>query len=202
MKAVLTVCGLALAGVAFATEPVTTNAPPKSQYSEEQLGQLLQEAIVLARVGLYDEAEQRCRTILAQTPDQTTAKQLLGEIQDKQQQMANKVSTVGLQQKLDDIIVPVLDVRETNAVDVIEFLRAESKRLSADKTEINIVWQVPPDKSLPRVTLSLRQIPLSDAIRYVTRLAELNYRVETHAVVIYVPEKGPPPSAPSNVKPQ
>jgi hypothetical protein len=203
MKMMVPVCALALAaGVTFAGEPATTNEPAKPQYSDEHLGQLLQEAIVLARAGLYDEAEQRCITILAQQPNHTTAKQLLSEIQDKKRQTSRKVPGVDLKGKLNDIIVPELNVTEANAVDVIEFLRAESKRVSADKTEINFVWQVPPDGRLPKVSLNLKQIPLIDAIRYVTQLARLSYRVETHAVVIYVPEKGAPSSAPSNAKPQ
>jgi hypothetical protein len=203
MKAMVLVCVLMLtAGATFAGEPATTNVPSKPQYSDEHLQQLLQEAVVLARAGLYDEAEQRCLTILAQQPDQETAKQLLNEIQDKQRQISHKVANVDLKGKLNDIIVPELDVHEANAVDIIEYLRTESKRLSADKTEINFVWRVSPDQRLPKVSLNLKQIPLIDAIRYVAQLAKLSYRVETHAVVIYVPEKGAPSSAPSNAKPQ
>jgi hypothetical protein len=203
MKTMVLVCVLVLAaGATFAGEPATTNAPCKPQFSDEHVRQLLQEAIVLARAGLYDEANQRCLTILARQPDQATAKQLLNEIQDKQRQISRKVLGVDLKGKLSNIIVPELDVHEANAVDVIEFLRAESKRLSVDKTEINFVWQVPPDQRLPKVSLNLRQIPLIDAIRYVTQLAKLSYRVETHAVVIYVPGKGAPSSAPSNAKSQ
>jgi hypothetical protein len=204
MKAMVLVCVLVLAaaGAAFAGEPATTNTPSRPQYPDEHLRQLLQEAIVLARAGLYDEAEQRCLTIVAQQPDQATAKQLLKEIQDKQLRISRKVHGVDLKGKLNDIIVPELDVHEANAVDVIEFLRTESKRLSVDKTEINFVWQVPPDQRLPKVSLNLRQIPLIDAIRYVTQLAKLSYRVETHAVVIYVPGKGALSSAPSNAKSQ
>ena len=99
-------------------------------------------------------------------------------------------------------------MREVDAADVIEFLRAESKRLTTDKSEINFVWQVPPNQKLPKVTLNLKNVPMLDVVRYVTSLAGLGYRVDPHAVVIYLPETtqptAPAPSGPTepNVKPQ
>ena len=199
MKTIILLCAaLVSAGTTFGA----TNEPPPPQFSDEHLGQLLQEAILLARVGLYDEAEQRCKTILAQRPDQATVKQLLSEIQDKQRQVASQVPGAELKRKLNDLIVPELNVREAAPVDVIEFLRTESKKLAHDKTEINFVWQVPADQKLPKITLNLKKVPMIDVIRYVTDLAKLSYRVDPHAVIIYVPEKATPPPAPSDVKSQ
>src|ERR1041384_6583735 len=166
-----------------------TNETPKAQVSEEHLGQLLQEAVLLAGVGLYDEAEHRCRQILAEVPDQPTVKQLLREIEEKQRQIASQVPGAELKRKLNDLIVPELNVREAGPADVIEFLRAESKKLTSDKSEINFVWQVPADQKFPKITLNLKKVPMIDVIRYVTDLAKLSYRIDPHAVVIFVPEK-------------
>ena len=47
------------------------------------MGEMLQGAVLLARMGLYDEAEQQCNKILAQEPNQPTVKQFLDEIQEK-----------------------------------------------------------------------------------------------------------------------
>jgi general secretion pathway protein D len=107
-----------------------------------------------------------------------------------------------LKRKLNDLIVPELNVREAGPADVIEFLRAESKKLTSDKSEINFVWQVPADQKFPKITLNLKKVPMIDVIRYVTDLAKLGYRIDPHVVVIFVPEKTTPPPTASDVKPQ
>ena len=60
--------------------PTAANA---AKLTDDQMGEMLQGAILLARMGLYDEAEQQCNKILAQDPKQPTVKQLLDEIQEK-----------------------------------------------------------------------------------------------------------------------
>ena len=68
---------------AIRLQAAETNAAPTVRLTDDQLGETLQGAVLLARMGLYDEAEQRCKQILAQEPDQPAAKQLLSEIQQK-----------------------------------------------------------------------------------------------------------------------
>ena len=184
----LTLAGAARAGETNATQSTDTNAPASGNLTDDQLGDLLQQAILLARVGLYDEAVARCQQILQQKPDQPTVKQLLGEIQEKRRQVAPPLPGIELRGKLQDMIVPELNVREAAAADVIEFLRAESKKLTQGIGEVNFVWQVPAGQQLPKVTLNLKNVPMLDAIRYVTELAKLRYRVDEHAVVVYPPE--------------
>src|ERR1043166_6064370 len=142
MRAIVWMCALL---VAAGPVNAATNEPPNAEFSDEHLGQLLQEAVLLARVGLYDEAEQRCRQILAARPDQATVQQLLREIEEKQRQIASQVPGAELRRKLNDLVVPEFNLREAAPADVIEFLRAESKKLAKDKSEINFVWQVPAD---------------------------------------------------------
>jgi len=174
---------------------IDTNAPAKAKLSDDELGDLLQQAIMLARVGLYDEAEVRCKQILAQKPDQPTVKQLLTEIEEKRAQAARSMPGVELRRQLETLIVPEVKLREAVVADVIEFLRAESKKLLGDKNEINFIWQVPPDRPVPKITLSLRNVPMLDVIRYVTEFSRLSYRIDSHAVVIYVPEGAEPAKA-------
>jgi hypothetical protein len=177
--------------VSFAEPPPMT---------DEHLDQLLVQAVMLARAGLYDEAEVRCKEILAQKPEQPTVKQLLREIDEHR----HREPGYELKRTLEKTIVPELTFRAAAPADVVEFLHTESKKLTADKSEINFVWQVPADVKLPPVTLSLRKIPLRDALDYVTQLAKLRYRVDAHAVVIYQPaaETPVPPATEPNVKPQ
>ena len=88
--------------------------------------------------------------------------------------------------------------------DVIDYLTMQSKDLSPDKTTINFVWMVPTNLPLKPVTLNLKNVPLSDVLKYVTQIAGLKYRVEANAVVVYKPEpeKAIPPATEPNAKPK
>src|ERR1017187_458381 len=134
-----------------------------AKLTDDQMGEMLQGAILLARMGLYDEAEQQCNKILAQDPKQPTVKQLLDEIQEKKHQQN---SSSDLRRKLNDTMVSELNVRDTPVTDVIEILRAESAKVSADKTAINFVWQAPESSRAAKVTLNLHNLPLVDVLKY------------------------------------
>jgi len=176
----------------------TTNCVAK--LTDDQMGEMLQGAILLARMGLYDEAEQQCNKILAQDPKRPTVKQVLDEIQEKKRQQG---SFTVLRLKLDDIMIHELNVRDAPVTDVIEILRTESAKVSVDKTPINFVWQAPEASKAAKVTLNLHEIPLGDVLKYVTESTGLRYRADAHAIVIYKPLPTVlKESAPANVKPE
>lgn len=184
------------------TEPTPTQSAGTNAVSltDEQLGDLLQATILLARMGLYDEAEARCIQILEQRPNEPTVKQLLGEIQDRRRQQN---PSADLKHKLEDIIIPEVIVRDAAAADVIDLLQAETQKRSVDKTAINFVWQAPEEAKTAKVTLNLRNVPLADALKYVTDGVGLRYRVDAHAVVIFKPlPAASKESGPANVKSQ
>jgi hypothetical protein len=188
----------AIAEPAASNHPVT--AVTKPPLTDEQLDQSVAQTVLLARVGLYAEAEQRCKQVLERNPNQPTVKQLLSEIEIQRRRQ----SSYELKRILEQTIMPEVDFHAAVASEVIEFLRAETKTLSPTKIEINFVWQVPPGVATPPVTLHLRNLPLCDVLEYVTKQAKLRYRVDEHAVVIYrpAPEKAVPPATEPDVKPQ
>jgi general secretion pathway protein D len=79
--------------------------------------------------------------------------------------------------------------------EVVDFLKEQARTLSADKASINVVWEAPEETKTAKVTLSLREVPLADALKYVTESVGLRYRVDAHAIVIYIPPPGAPPHA-------
>jgi hypothetical protein len=177
----------------------------KTAVTDEQLGDKLMQAIVLGRVGLYDEAEAMCKEILAQKPDQPTVKELLRELEDLRHKREAKDPGYALRRNLEQILVPVVSFRQAAPADVLDFLSSEAKKLAPDKAAINFVWLVPADIKLNPVTLNLKNVPFIDVLNYFTQLAGLRYRIDAHAVVIYKPEPEkpiPPASEPFHVKPQ
>src|SRR5438477_4143062 len=91
-----------------------TNTP-----SEDQL---TQQAIILARAGLYGEAETVCKQILAQKPDQPTVKQLLREIEELGQKREATEPGYAMRNKHEQIVVREVRFHQAAQADVIEFL--------------------------------------------------------------------------------
>lgn len=117
--------------------------------------------------------------------------------------------------KLNTIVIPELNFRDANIVDVVDFLVNTSIEVDPSPTRkgVNILLQrrqtgassAPPPpmqddaflfdspapsapagtSDIPTITMSLRNMLLIDAIRYITDFSQLKYRIEDHAVIIY-----------------
>ncbi len=99
-----------------------------------------------------------------------------------------KQHLAALNHKLTSIIVPNLEFRRTTLSDGIEFLRQESRRLDTDpdkdKRGVNIVLAVPVETADKRVTLSLSNVPLIEALRFVVGQADLQVVLEPYTAVV------------------
>src|SRR5437762_1060369 len=91
---------------------VTTQAAETIQFTDEQLGEKLAQAIVLARAGLYGEAEVLCKQILAQKPYQPTVNQLLREIEQQRAKYEAQDPGYALKRTLRETVVPEVKFRE------------------------------------------------------------------------------------------
>ena len=91
--------------------------------------------------------------------------------------------------KLDEIIIPRIDFTDSSIKEAIAFIKKRAADLDEDDSDnkgINIVLKLPPDSpdAAYPITLSLTDVPLREALRYVTEAANLKIKVETHAVVV------------------
>ncbi|MCG3150550.1 MAG: hypothetical protein PCFJNLEI_04036 [Verrucomicrobiae bacterium] len=169
--------------VAATTLVAATNEPPTAAEQER----MFMEAVLLRQYRQYAEAEVRLKQLAVWQPEQATIKEMLADVQSKLKAREAEPVNV-LKRRLAETIMPAVNFREATALDVVQYLQTESGKLTADKAEVNIVWMVPPDAKVGKVTLNLKKVPLGDVLNYVTQLAGLKYRVESHAVVIYLTE--------------
>ena len=108
--------------------------------------------------------------------------------------------------KLNNIILPKLEFRDATIREAIDFLRKKSVDLDPEKAHpetagINMVLQLeapnppapavngpaglPPDAAnTARITVSLSNIPIGEALKYVTALAGLKYKIEPYCIRI------------------
>jgi general secretion pathway protein D len=99
-------------------------------------------------------------------------------------------------EKLNKITFPEVNFREAVISDVVSFLSSKSRELDPEKVGINIVLgagvpaaapgeaATPAPSGVRPVTLSLRNVPMVEVLKYVCSLAYLKYRVEANAVLI------------------
>ena len=106
----------------------------------------------------------------------------------EQPQMDSRGSQA-INNKLDTIIIPRIDFTDSSIREALDFIKKRASDLDegdSDNKGINIVLKLPPDSpdaSYP-ITLSLSDVPLREALRYVTEAANLKVKIETHAVVV------------------
>jgi general secretion pathway protein D len=123
-------------------------------------------------------------------------------------------NTEAITEKLNRIIIPSIDLRDTSVSEAVAFLQQRSRDLDPMQDEggsrgVNIVIKLPSSAlaapadeaadgtALPgeaaavesgtadtRITLSLTNVPLIEALRYLTELANLKYKIEPFAVSI------------------
>jgi len=178
MKTYLLLLAMAVNAWAGATNEVPS-APAQKQ--------MFMAAVAHNQQGRFAEAEAQLKQLAVWQPNDPSIKELLAEVQAKQKAKETDPVNV-LKRRLAETIIPEVNFRQAAAQDVIQYVQATSGKLTADGTEINFVWLVPPDAKVNPVTLSMKKVPLADVLTYVTQLSGLKHRVEPHAVVIYKPE--------------
>jgi hypothetical protein len=92
-------------------------------------------------------------------------------------------------EKMDRIVFPSLKLEQASIDEAIETLRLKSKehdRHEEDPTKkgVNFVIKSSFTPSTAKISLDLTDVPMSEALRYVTELAGMKYRLEPYAVVV------------------
>jgi general secretion pathway protein D len=89
-----------------------------------------------------------------------------------------------INQKLRSIIIPSLEFRDASIEDAVAFLNAKSKELDPEKQGINFILRPDVPETAKTFTLNLRNVPLEQALRYISQLAGVKYKVEEFAILI------------------
>ena len=92
-------------------------------------------------------------------------------------------------EKLRRIILPSIQFEEATVDEAITFLRIKSRELDDLEPDparkgINFILKTSPDAATPNVTLSLTNVPMIVALKAITDLASLRFRIEPFAVVV------------------
>lgn len=97
--------------------------------------------------------------------------------------------TQSISRKLDEIVIPRINFTDATVREAIEFLRQRSEALDTEAMEtgergVNIVLKLDQAAASQTVTLDLANLPLREALTYITNLANLKFKIEPYAVLI------------------
>ncbi len=94
-----------------------------------------------------------------------------------------------LTDKMNKIIFPTVQFQGAAIEEAIEYLRVKSRDLdtftdASGVKGVNIILRTGDAPSNASISLDLKDVPMSEALRYVTELAQMKYKVEAHAILV------------------
>lgn len=94
--------------------------------------------------------------------------------------------TQSVNRKLDEIIIPRVSFTDATLREVVEAIRQQATELDTDSADpgINIVLKLDDSAAAQTITLDLANVPLREALGFVTRMVDLKIKVDPYAVLI------------------
>ncbi|MEM7697595.1 MAG: hypothetical protein AAF236_04235 [Verrucomicrobiota bacterium] len=155
---------------------------PTEVRAQQSLNDVYQEGVALFEAGKYAEALVRFDLVLQKKPGFVYARSYAGKARAAIAKGATKKND--LEGQLASIQVPEISFDKAPIGDVLDYLSQRAVELSGGKIAANFIYKgTPQQRDTTLVTLSLRNVPLTEAIRYVGQLTRTNIRYEPHAVV-------------------
>ncbi|MDQ3625177.1 MAG: hypothetical protein M3463_22315, partial [Verrucomicrobiota bacterium] len=177
-----------------------------------EIERLLREAEGFARAGRYDRASRAYEEVLALDPYNVSALKGREEIKLARETLAlgsaNEARSQALwktdpqfdaenafgaardgrlRAQLERIVIPRVDFRDVSLREAIEFLRGKAAELDPELSGLTIISR--PDHAAAeqaRITLTMTNVPFSEVVKYVAKLAGMKVQIES-AAVVFVP---------------
>jgi len=90
-----------------------------------------------------------------------------------------------LTEKMNKIILPEVHLENATIEQSLDYLRTKMREADhAGEGSFSIVLRTGDSPLNASISLDLKDVPMSEALRYVTELAQMKYKVEAHAVLI------------------
>lgn len=82
------------------------------------------------------------------------------------------------------LVIPVLALEQVTVAAALDSLRATAKTLDPAKQGVNLVLRVDKPAALASISLSLSDVPLTEALRLIGELAQLEMRSDDHTLTL------------------
>ncbi|MFZ4482511.1 MAG: Amuc_1098 family type IV pilus outer membrane protein [Chthoniobacterales bacterium] len=151
------------------------------------------EQVNLGRSRVADDAQNHTRAAMISEVDkawETPVRRAdLGPAAVIEQPVLTTRGTQSVNRKLDEIVIPRINFTDATVREAVEYLRQRSAELDLDGGDVgnrgvNIVLKLDAAAASQTITIDLSNIPLREALDYITRLANLKTKIEPYAVLI------------------
>ncbi len=144
--------------------------PLGAQEKQRTLQDIYNDAVREYEAGEYASALEGFQTFLKHQPNYPYARSYVAKCQQKIREGGKPQAT--LETKLATLVIPNVNFDGTSLALVFEFLTQKSEELSGGKVVANFIYKGSEElKQKTTVSLSLRNTPFTDVIRYVGQLS-------------------------------
>lgn len=165
---------VSVSAAAFVAAFVLTTAPVQA----EDLNAVYQQGRAAFYKGDMETAQQLLSRAAAANPKHTETANMLAYIRANHKGVDNT-----LKNQYAAVVLPKVDMSDVTLTEAIEGLRALSKNASGGKVTPNVIIKGA-ELGQKKLSLSVANIPLSEALNYVTQLVEAKATYEKHAVIL------------------
>ncbi len=155
------------------------------------------QGVLLYNKGQYGEALANFEKVLVERPDFVYARNYIAKCQSA---MAKGLGPKNdLEGQLAKVIVPEINFADAPLGDVLDYFSSRALELSGGSIALNFLYTGTSEQRKDTlITLNLRNVPISEAIKYASQLSGSTVKYEDHAVVI-TPSSGASASTSSPV---
>ncbi len=167
----------------------------QSSFAQGSLQDTYNQGVLLYNQGQYGEALMNFEKVLAERPDFVYARNYLAKCQSAITKGLGPKND--LEGRLAKVIVPEINFSDAPLGDVLDYFSSRAVELSGGSVSLNFLYKGTSEQRLRTlITLNLRNVPLSEAIKYVGQLSGSTVKYEEHAVVITPPSAAPASTSP------
>ena len=144
----------------------------------------------------YDVAKPYFIKVLKAVPNYGPAKAMLATILEAEKKAGAENTMLGWCKRLK---LPKIEVEEATLEEVITFVRVKSRELTKGAWEPNFIVRLAKGEEMPRVTISLRNVPVTYVVQKMAELSGLGVRYDEHAITVAPKDLLPPEPDPSEI---
>ena len=147
----------------------------------EDAAQLLTAAQLAYQKGDLESAKRNFELVNRMDPRNPTAIGFLKLIAAQAKKDAGGTAT---EKALAALIVPQIQFKEATFGSALDFMKKKAGEISGGKQAVNFVVQPGIDQNTTTVTLNLRDIPFTEALRYLGELANVKFEYQKYAIMV------------------
>ena len=147
----------------------------------EDMQRLLTEAQVAYQKGDMVAAKRNFELVNRMDPRNPTA---IGYLKMIATQTKTDSAGAAVEKSLTALIVPQVQFKEATFGSALDFMKKKCTEVSGGKQTVNFVVQPGIDQEATRVTLSLSNIPFTEALRYMGELASVKFEYQKYAIMV------------------